>query len=302
VSDEQVAHLASTEGCDALLDAITDTPTSRRIPARKRRLRVPIIVGLGVVTAGAATAMGWALTRSAPDVISVNCAITSNSTAGIPAVSGDPIKDCAQEWKKETGHAAPPLRAYVGSSGVTIVQPANRPAPPSATPLAVQHPKQDLKVIELQESLNDVIAGLGSGCYTNAEATHIAKRELTRLDMTGWSVSASPDHANGKASCVDDGDVQPKKTVKLSADGGSPVQAANKPQRQTIELASKLRPIAKKCQPLAAAKKQVEAAVAAVGMPRRNYELKTVPTQSSCTTVHETVGGTVFLTLRGPKG
>jgi hypothetical protein len=195
--------------------------------------------------------MGWALTTSAPDVVSVNCKITPNNITGITAASGNPIKDCAQEWKKETGQAAPPLRAYVDSSGATIVQLANRSAPPSATPLAVQHPKQDLKVIELQESLGDVIAGLGSGCYTDAEATHIAKRELNRLGMTGWSVSASPDHANGKASCVDASDVGPKsRTVKLSADGGSPVQAANKPQRQTIELASKLRPIAKKCQPL----------------------------------------------------
>jgi len=322
ISDEQVSDLAGTAGREALLEEIiamplTDPPT----PARRRR-RVPIVAAISVVIVGGTAAAGWAIFNSpAHNTVSIECDIAGSETV-IPAESGNAVQDCAAQWQRQTGAAAPQLVAYDNGHGGITVQPASLPPQPGATKLPAGI-TQNVALIDLQESMDDYVAGLNSGCFDNTAAVKTAETNLSTLGLTGWAVLPAPTihhqppasgapvasptpgartqpaATTGSQRCVDTTILNPAtKTLSLRESFG-PAD----PSTSYEKLAGKLRGIAATCQPLAATAQQVQAAATSLGLSAaaHDYELTEVPQDSaSCTTIHETVGGLIFLTLRGP--
>lgn len=300
VDDEQVARLAGAEGREALLEGIVHMPAPVPTPAARprRRRRVSVVGGGIALTLAASGTIGWAVASgNARDTTALQCQIDGNPSI-IDAVSGDPVADCAAEWERQNGRPAPVLAAYDNGHGGVLVQPATDPAPSGAKPLPPgQGQGQNVALIELDESLADYIAGLSSRCFSEPEAVAYAERELDRLRLTEWVVKTRRD---SDAACYDGAAIDaPSRTVLLiGVSWPQPTDTAH------MILARRLREVAKRCLPLAEAKAAVEAETRELGLSDDpaypQYKLTAVPTDTTCTSFRERVGGSIFITLRGP--
>ena len=321
ISDEEAAEVFGSTGRDQLLDAITCLPRGDGRPAR-RRVRRPLVLVLAVAIAVAAATVAWASTRGGSrETTSIECVIAGTDTV-IDATSGNPAADCAAEWQRERGHPAPPLVAYAnGFGGVTVLPRSQRPPAGWRT----LH-SQDVGLIELQESLDDYVNGLNSTCLNSATATTFAGQQLDKLGFRGWTVSVRPlsqpsqsasrtpePSANGQPAptassagpvCTASGIVDPKtSTVTLMQ-----VHVAKLPPRWIPgRLATSLRPLSTRCLSLPAMRSAVEARASRLGLSPEppasatSYILSTARDDKlRCTTLYETVGGTINLVLRGP--
>jgi hypothetical protein len=313
VSDAAAAAVYGAAGREELLAGLTQLPTGgapQRRPATRRRLVLALAALALVVMATAAT---WVALRKAParETTSVECVIHGVDSI-IPSTSGDPAHDCAVEWQRELGTAAPPLRAYDnGFGGVTVL--LGSVTPPAGYKRLVSG--QDADLIQLQNSLDDFVNGLNSSCFTSTAATGLIRGKLAQFGFAGWTVavkdagsggSAPPAPGTSKAPTADGGGntcwnfeiVDPStQTVTLrpasDQNGGTPTR-----------LADKLRPITQSCESLPAAVASVRAAASDLGLSEsaRGYDLNTVADNSKrCASIYETVGGTIFLTIRGPR-
>jgi len=291
VSDVAAAAVFGAAGREELLGGVTRLPVGR--PGRIRhatRRRRPLVVALAVVVVLGTAATAWAILRSsAQETTSIECVIAGTDTI-IPATSGKPASDCAAEWRRELGTASPPLVAYDnGNGGVTVL-------PRSEKPLAGWKPilSQDVALIQLQDSLDDYISGLNASCLDGKAATALAEAKLARFGFTGWTVTV-----RNEGSCTNSDVVDPaSKTVALIAS-----DAATGPETTFEKLADKLRPLTQSCESLRAAVASVRAAASGLGLSEsaRTYQLDAVTDDSlRCASVYETVGGTIFVSVRGP--
>jgi hypothetical protein len=246
-----------------------------------------------------ATAATWVVLGNGParETTSVQCLIGS-SDAIIPSTSGDPAHDCAVDYRREFGTAAPALRAYDnGLGGVTVIP---RSQKPHAGWKALR--SQDVALIQLQDSLDDYVGGLYSSCLDARAATALTQQKLAEFGFTDWTValSSSASQPAGVRTCIGAAYVDAAdKTVNL---GGFGVPSG--PPDQPTQLAEKLRPIAQRCESLPAAAAAVRAAANSLGLSEsaRTYDLNAVTDNSMrCASIYETVGGTIFLTVRGPR-
>jgi hypothetical protein len=298
VTDEQVTELAHPAVRDELLARVVSSPVSVE-PARRRRLRhrLPVVAAASATTVVAGTAIGWAITNSgATDTVAVQCEINGADVI-IPATSGDPVVDCAAQWQRETGTNAPRMVAYDNGHGGITVAPASQPPAPSSSPLP-PGTTQNVSAISLQESLDDYISGLNATCHSADSAVAFVRHELQVAGLQEWSVSAPPDGADGTSTCADTAIVDAKShEVLLRALGGP--EALDLP---FMKLAQRLRNLSG-CYSLDELAQRVRATARDLGLSEaaREYQLTTVPTAGSCAMVHETVGGTIFLTIRGPN-
>ena len=323
VSDIQAAETFGAAGREELLDDVTREPGgrgARHRPARRRRL----VLAVAVLIAAATATTAWAVLRgsAAHETTSVQCLIGS-SDAIIPSTSGNPAHDCAVDYRREFGTAAPQLAAYDnGRGGVTVIP---RSAKPQAhwTRLVSG---QDVDLIQLQDSLDDYINGLNSSCQGSAAATSLTESKLAQFGFAGWTVavrnagssattlptptvttpaggakSAPSESTSGTQTCVGGALVDP--TTESVTLGSSPV--ATGPKTVFEKLAVKLQPVTKSCKSLPAAVSSVRATASSLGLSEsaRGYDLNTVTDNSMrCASIYETVGGTIFLTVRGPHG
>ena len=295
VSDEEAARVFGAAGRQHLLDAITRLP-SRERPAR-RRLRRPLVIAAAVVAVAAATGAGWALSHgSARETTSVECVIDGQDTV-IDATSGDPAADCAIAWQGLLGKPAPPLQAYDDALGGVTVIPRSQKAPATWTPIA----SQDVALIELQESLDDYVNGLNSSCFDASAATGFARQQLDRLGFRGWTVDVRPTSQAGRL-CYGGFPEPEAKAVTLVSSG--PVhEPTNWPPRR---LATSLRPLINQCLSLPAMRGAVEQRASSLGLSQtaddeRNYQLSATRDDTlRCSTLYETVTGTIHVVLRGP--
>jgi hypothetical protein len=276
----------------------------RRPHATGRHLRLPVIVGVSLVLAGAA--IGWALTTtSARDTVSVQCEIEGSDTI-IPSITGDPVADCAAQWRRDTDRNPPPLVAYDNGHGGITVAPAGQAPLPGARPLP-GGATQNVSIVEVQQSLDDFVRGLNSGCFDNRTASEMTTRILARFGMEDWTVRSVPstDVSSSSAApaapqgCVGAAILDPAiRTVVLRALGGT-----MRPGAPYERLAERLRSVAEECMPLDATAKRVRSIADELGLSEaaHEYQLTEIPENDApCTTVNETVGGTIFLILRGP--
>lgn len=152
-------------------------PVNRRAP---RRWLIPAAAALVLST----TAAAWALARTSADSTTLEC--PGNSI--IDAVTGDPVTDCSNEWRRSMGTEPPAMVAYDnGNGGVTVLL-ANDPAPDRYTELE-PGPFQRTEFIQLEAALDDAGRGLSSGCYDDDTGREIARRELDRLGLMTWTIT-----------------------------------------------------------------------------------------------------------------
>jgi hypothetical protein len=254
-----------------------------------------MLIAAVVVLSGAAVAWAY-LASSARDTVAVECEIQGSDSI-IPSASGDPVADCAAEWRRETGHAAPKLVAYDSGHGGIAVYPASETPPAGFTPLPAGA-TQNVGMVGMQQWLDDYVSGLNSDCFDASTATHMAQQELVRLGMADWALQAPPPSDQG--TCVDTGVLDPaSSTLTLRALSG-PVPPNSVMERLAVELRS----IAHDCAPLDETAQRVRSAAGGLGLSedRNEFELTEVPDASAaCTSISENVGGTIFLVLRGPS-
>lgn len=264
----------------------------------ERRPRYPsrLVVLLAALALGG-VAIGWAYFAStARDTVSIQCEIAGVSTV-ISSASGDPVADCAGQWRRDTGDRAPRLAAYDNGHGGITVLPADE-APPSGWTRLPDGATQNVSMVQLQQWLDDYVSGLNSGCYDNPTAVQMTAGELRRLGMANWTVRpAPPDEAS---SCVNTGILDPRSSTVVLRGLGGPAPA----DVPAVRLAVKLRSIAATCQPLGPAAVDVRSAAAELGLSEdaRGYQLDEVQDDAlRCTTIAEDVGGTINIILRGPS-
>jgi hypothetical protein len=314
VSDSDAAALFGAAGCEELLADLTSLPIGRggrsQPATRRRRLMLAVAVLALVAIATAAT---WVVLSKGParETTSVECVIKGVDTI-IPSTSGDPARDCTVEWQRELG-SAPPLVAYDNElGGVTVL-------PRSATPPAGWRTihSQDVALIELQDSLDDYVNGLNSSCLGNAAATNLTESKLARFGFTGWTVSSREASSPGTAPPAQAG-TRTAPTVKSdgstcwngdvvdpSTQSVTLIASSDQNGGAPTSLADKLRPLTQSCESLPAAVASVRADANSLGLSEsaRTYELNAVTDNSlRCASIYETVGGTIFLTMRGPRG
>lgn len=299
VSDRDAAAAFGAAGREELLVGVTRLPFGRRVrvpyaPRRRRRLVLALAV---LALTGVATAATWAALRPGParETTSVECVIKGVDTI-IPSSSGDPVADCKTQWQRDEGTAAPPLRAYDNTFGGVTVLPSSETPPSGWKPLQ----SQDVALIELQDSLDDAIAGLNASCLDGTAATALTERKLSEFGFAGWKVTLrSAD--SGSGSCYDGEYIDPSSSTVTLIPIGDPATADS-----TVKsLAEKLRPITQGCESLPAAESDARAAADGLGLSEsaRTYELNAATDNSlHCTSIYLTVGGTIFLTVRGPSG
>ena len=296
VTDTEAASVFGAAGRDELLAGLVQLPIGRGArprPIRRRRRLVLAVAALAL--AAIATAATWVVLNRAParETTSVQCLI-QGSDAVIPSTSGNPAHDCAVEWKRDNGTAPPPLVAYDNKLGGVTVLPRSQKPPKGWTQLR----SQDVALIELQDSLDDYIAGLNSSCLDDKAATTLAKAKVAEFGFTGWTVGIRSGAGPCVASDIVDPGAQTVTLIRTSPAGG--------PSETTfLKLADKLRPLTQTCESLPAAVAAARAAADGLGLSEsaKTYELN-VGTDSSlhCAAVYETVGGTIFLSIFGPKG
>jgi hypothetical protein len=310
-SDDEAAAVFGASGKENLFNAITALPPGRA-RAAKRRLRRPLVLALAVIVVAGATGAAWAMTRgSARETTSIDCLINGETT-GIDASSGDPASDCAAIWPAPV----PKLQAYADASGNgVVVIPASTKPQSGWTPIE----SQDVALIVLQENLLDNINGLDSACFSSAQAQAFARQQLNRSGLIGWTIDVRPLAQQENAPAPAGTKVAPgvvdgpncyggfadptSKTVTLFGGPGSQAGPANWPPHQ---LADSLRPLTSDCMSLSAMQMAVVQRATALGMSQtveneHNYRLTVTKDDTMrCASVYETVGGTIFVVVRGP--
>jgi hypothetical protein len=323
IADAQAAEVFGVAGREELLTGVTSLPSGRETRPRPVSRRRPLAIALALVVAAATAAGAWAVLHgsAAHETTSVQCLIGS-SDAVIPSTSGNPAHDCAVDYRREFGTAAPRLVAYDNGLGGVTVLPRSQQPPAGYKRLVAG---QDVDLIQLQNSLDDYVNGLESSCLGSAAATSLTESRLARFGFTGWTVAvrnpgspattvpgptvttangakpAPGESTSGTQACVGGALVDP--TTESVTLFSSPV--ATGPKTVFEKLAAKLRPITHGCESLPAAVASVRAAASGLGLSEsaRGYDLNTVTDNTMrCASIYETVGGTIFLTVRGPRG
>jgi hypothetical protein len=297
VSDVEAATVFA--GREDLLAAVVELPFGRGArPLRARRFRRrTLVLVFAIVVAVATTAATWVVLRApARETTSVECVIAGVDTI-IPSTSGEPAHDCAAEWQRELGRAAPPLRAYDNTFGGVTVLPRSQKPPAGWKTLE----SQDVALIQLQTSLDDYVSGLDSSCLDDAEATALTRAKLAEFGFHGWAVRVESGGSQpaGVRTCTGGAYVDPANRSVNLGHIGVPIG----PPDTSQQLAEKLRPLTKSCRSLPAAVASVRAAASSLGLSEsaRGYDLITATDNSMrCASIYETVGGTIFLTVRGP--
>lgn len=168
-----------------------DAAAPRRKGRASRSVKVVLVAAAIGITGGA---IAWAVSNgSARDTVSVQCLIRGND-AIIPATTGDPVQDCAANWRRSTGSNPPELVAYDNGRGGITVMAADQAPLPGATAMP-SGATQNVSLVAVQQSLDDYVSGLNSGCYDSATATEMTQQTLTRFVLTDWTISSETEVA-----------------------------------------------------------------------------------------------------------
>ncbi len=224
---------------------------------------------------------------------------TGDLTSGGPALTGDPVADCAR-YQELAG--LPPIEdpvAFRDDWFPVVVVPRDQ-VPADAELLDVATPG-DLAAQELQASLHDSVDGPATGCLDPATATAAAQAELDRLALADWRVEVAPDAGTGECSgiVVDTGQrlltvlpTEASETMETLVARGDIVP-------EVLALRNQLRAqIADTCVDLTAAETVV---ARALGTAHHWPTVAVEDPEAACTRVDLEVGGSVQVTLHGPR-
>lgn len=275
-------------------------PDAASTPRRtRRRWAIPIAAAAVLTTA----AGGWAILHNSSDSTRVQC--PDNSV--IDAVTGDPVLDCANEWRRNNETEPPPMVAYENGRGGVVVLRESDAVPDGYTALD-RGPFQNTALIELEAALRDVGTGLESSCYDHVAATEITRRELDRLGLAEWTVTVDDDRRpDGAATCayfIVDADLQQVQLIGLPG--------ANAPDPYRNYAAALDEQLSASCVGLEEAAELVRTLAAdtdiVVDGTRIDFTEQAgvlfihivEDPDASCTRADVNVGGRVEVTLRGP--
>ena len=193
-------------------------PKGRRV---RRRWMIPAAAAIVLTTAAAA----WALTRTSADSTTLQCP----DNAIIDAVTGDPVTDCSNEWRRSNGTEPPDMVAYDNGNGGVTVLAATQSVPEGFVELE-PGPFQNTDLIQLEAALDDAGSGLASSCYDEPTAHDIARHELDRLGLASWTVAVDetrpPDGDSRCAYFVVDPSIQQVQLIGIeqATPGSNPYQ------------------------------------------------------------------------------
>jgi hypothetical protein len=303
VTDEHVRLLSDRGAKQALFEEIMTmtTTTEQRRPVaapagRRRRGRhlAAFVTGLGTV---AVAGTAWAVYTSTGSTTSSGCYITEDEVSVINAVTGDPVRDCASVWERETGTSAPPLVAYDNGAGGVAVVPVDRAVPDGWTrrePGVTQAPS----VIRLEAALDDSIDGLRSDCHALTAAQAIADRELASAGLTGWETVSERGQADGRSSCTYYLIDAASQRVVLIPSQGLVTSGDDSPH---VQMAAAMRDgLRSKCLSVAAAAAVARDAAAKSGVEGVVVHEVLEP-GTACASIDMRVGGAVEVTVRGTE-
>ena len=278
---------------DALMTFIADGPAVHR---PRRWLLAAAILLTALVGAAAG---GWALTRGTEETTEVGCALDRNldSIAVIDASSGDPVADCAAEWRRRHGSAAPPLVAYDNAHGGVQVVPKGLSVP-SEWRLLPEGFRQDARLVELDAALGDLGSGLNASCLTLPAARALAVAELARLRLDSWSVASERGRADGARTCTQHYLDRERRRVVLI-----PLPGAPRPDAPYAILARRLAAATKSdCLTVESALTRARAEASALGLDKpAGATVFHVVYGTGCARVTVNVGGRVEVTIRGKR-
>lgn len=287
---------------EALLEEIINMPAPP--PVSRRRLRRRVVLPAVAIIALAATAAAWALTRQPEQTTEIAC----NGEVIIPARTGDPIADCAAELAR-MGIAHGDLEAFTNQFGGVSVYEAGRDVPDGAQPLDDGF-RQDIAIIELEASLGDIVTGLDADCYSTDEARPIVEREVAAVGLD-WGIEVgledgAPRIADGSSTCAY-AIVQPEtESVMLVSLGGPASTDASEDEPPWTAVSQELaQHLDAECLALDDAVTFAEELFTqAAAEDSRNTATvsRTVDDSVSCSRVDITVGGLIFVDVRGPDG
>jgi hypothetical protein len=275
-------------------------------PLRRRRRWVAPVAAAAVLTTAAA---GWAALRGDSTTnTTLSCPTPDDQTAIVQAVTGDPVVDCAADWRRAYDTEPPPMVAYDDGNGAVAVLPEGE-APPDGYVALDPGPHQDTTVIELTAALADVGTGMASGCFDEAAARDVVQRELSRLGLSDWTITVDGARPpTGPASCADALVRAEQRQVQLIGTGPRPAE----PNPYTAFGAELEQRLSAECLGLDAAADLTRSVAAATeivinGHPIDLSEesgvlvLSQVPDPGAeCSRADVVVGGSVEVTLRGP--
>ncbi|KSW29573.1 hypothetical protein [Cellulomonas sp. B6] len=303
-------------GDDAMREAIMTTTDERTAPARVRTARARrwrrggIAAGLSVALLGGGAAVaayqGWYVSSgdSSRTVVADGVLCTADwstwdddggATSG-PLLTGDPVLDC-QRYQHESGRAAiaDPAAFWTGPGGEALwVAPADQ-VPADAR---VQDDwSEQIALRELVASVNDWVDGLQASCTPVDAAVPVVTEVAHRLGLDDWSVLPAPDQAAGGCASVVTGVATREIWVVATPRSawGSWV-----PAEPVVSLRDGLRAgVAETCVDLDAA---TAVAVDALGGEHHWPVTSIEDPTATCTRVDLEVGGSILVTLRGPRG
>jgi hypothetical protein len=251
----------------------------------RRRITAVAVLLLSLLTVGTA----WALTRQPEQTTRILC--PENLVTA--AVSGDPVADCARVLS-EAGIEPPAMAAYTNELGAVTVVEVGADVPSGLQPLEDDF-RQDVSIVEFEAALNDVTTGLDADCYSTDEALPIIDRTIADFGFE-WTVDVVR-NADGESSCAVSF-LQPEtSTVGLTAVEGS----APGDDQPWIALGSQLAAtLEEECLDLNQAASLVNDLAEDLDMTEMMSITQTEDEQAACTRATVTVGGMVFVDLRGP--
>lgn len=251
----------------------------------RRRITAVAAALLSLLTVGTA----WALTRQPEQTTRILCP----ENLATAAVSGDPVADCARVLS-DAGIEPSEMAAYTNEAGSVVVLEVGADVPAGLQPLEDDF-RQDVSIIELEAALNDVTTGLSADCYSTDEALPIIERNTADLGLE-WSVDVAR-RADGDSTCAVSYLEPETSTVGLTAVEGS----APGDDQPWIALGSQLTAaLEEQCLDLSQAASLVNDLVETLDMTEMMSITETEDEQAACTRATVTVGGMVFVDLRGP--
>lgn len=288
----------------------------RRRKQRKRRRFVPIAAA-AMVLAGA-TGTAWAVFGggNSADTANLSCPspagphssdVDHDAHVIVGVVTGDPVVDCTEEWRKMTTSAPPTMTAYDNGAGAVVVLPARAPAPAGYRELA-PGVYQHAEVATLQRNLDDVATGLEAQCYAFAAAERQTGKVLDRLGMDGWAVEQGhpgrvPDGTRDCAIAAVDAATRTVMIVGAGPRSDHPFRPFAEKVHEAVEHSCLGTEEASKVVRGIAGETTIDEAGTLVDLGAPNVvDVRTVQNaEAACASVTVAVGGNVAITLEGPE-
>jgi hypothetical protein len=273
------------------MSTITEQVSAARSAGRPgRHRRAAVFVAATLVVASIGTAWAWTA-RDPEQTTRIQCPDDSI----IAAVSGDPVADCADAMRGQ-GLEPPTMTAYVTENGGVVVVAEGETVAPGLKPAGDDF-QQDIGVIELEAALSDVTTGLDGGCYTNDEAVTIVERELAHYGYD-WTVETRDD-PDGLTSCAWFY-LEPERQAATVVGIDDVHRTGDEPW--AIFGAQLHGALDATCLSLEEAADAVDGVAADVGIDPTGLRVTTTNDDTvSCTRATVTVGGVIFVDLRGPQ-